>query len=171
MEYLLSLVLPSVDYKMISDFDKLFIALGTLIGVVALILALLFVIKVIIFQLYLRCSNQTIQKAVTNVIYELDNLADKLSNKDKRREAIDAVKDLFIWRTIPIPKFVIGVIIDLEVKAIRSVQKSVADEKNPYLHPDDLIDDWPENGSDRPPCGCNCHHHNNKKPDGFVDKK
>ena len=60
-----------------------------------------------------------------------------MSNKEKRKEAINNVKDLFVWRAIPIPSFIIGIIIDLEVAEIRKLQKKAENVKDPYLHPDE----------------------------------
>ena len=68
-----------------------------------------------------------------------------MSNKEKRKEAINNVKDLFIWRAIPIPSFIVGIIIDLEVASIRKLQKDVEKYKDPYLHQDDADkDETPE---------------------------
>lgn len=141
MAALLDNIFAKLDLNMASDFGKALWAITTLIGIIALGMGILFIIKWIIFKLYCNCSNPEVQEAVTKIIYHLDSLADQMSNKEKRREAIRAVKDLFIWRSIPIPEFVIGVIIDLEVKAIRTLQEDAADEKNPYLCPDESCEE------------------------------
>ena len=95
-----------------SDFDKALMLILTVVACVLSILGLAYIVKYIIFQVYLKCSNAKVQEAVRGIIYELDKVADEMSNKEKRKEAIRSVHDLFIWRTIPIPAFVIGIIID-----------------------------------------------------------
>ena len=137
MNYILSKVYPNFDTVVLSDFDKALMVILTVIACVLSILGLAYIVKYIIFQVYLKCSNAKIQEAVRGIIYELDKVADEMSNKEKRKEAIRSVHDLFIWRTIPIPAFVIGIIIDLEVAAIRSLQKQIENEKDPYLHEDE----------------------------------
>lgn len=141
MAALLDKIFAKLDLGMVSDFGKALWTLVTLVGIVLLIMLILFIVKWIIFKVYCKCSNPDIQEKVTTIIYHLDSLADQMSKKEKRNEAINTVKDLFIWRSIPIPKFVIGVIIDLEVKAIRTLQKDAADEKDPYLCPDISCED------------------------------
>ena len=137
MNYILSKVYPNFDTVVLSDFDKALMLILTVVACVLSILGLAYIVKYIIFQVYLKCSNAKIQEAVRGIIYELDKVADEMSNKEKRKEAIRSVHDLFIWRTIPIPAFVIGIIIDLEVAAIRSLQKQIENEKDPYLHEDE----------------------------------
>ena len=137
MNYILSKVYPNFDTVVLSDFDKALMVILTAAACVLSILGLAYIIKYIIFQVYLKCSNAKVQEAVRGIIYELDKVADEMSNKEKRKEAIRSVHDLFIWRTIPIPAFIIGIIIDLEVAAIRSLQKQIENEKNPYLHEDE----------------------------------
>lgn len=136
MNYILSKVYPNFDTVVLSDFDKALMLVLTVVACVLSILGLAYIVKYIIFQVYLKCSKAKVQEAVRGIIYELDKVADEMSNKEKRKEAIRSVHDLFIWRTIPIPAFVIGIIIDLEVAAIRSLQKQIENEKDPYLHED-----------------------------------
>lgn len=126
----------SFDSGVATEFNKMLLILGTIIACIAVILGVLYIFKYIVFKIYCRCSNKTVQDAVTSIIYQLDELADNMSKKDKRKEAISAVKDLFIWRNIPIPNCIIGIIIDLEVRAIRKLQASIENEKDPYLHDD-----------------------------------
>ena len=141
MNYILSKVYPNFDTVVLSDFDKALMLILTVVACVLSILGLAYIVKYIIFQVYLKCSNAKVQEAVRGIIYELDKVADEMSNKEKRKEAIRSVHDLFIWRTIPIPTFVIGIIIDLEVAAIRSLQKQIENEKDPYLHEDEKNDE------------------------------
>ena len=126
-----------LDIKVASDFGKALLTIGTVVLLIAILMLLSYLLKKLIFKLYLKNSNETVQNAVTSIIYYLDEFADKMSNKEKRKEAINNVKDLFVWRAIPIPSFIIGIIIDLEVAEIRKLQKKAENVKDPYLHPDE----------------------------------
>jgi len=126
-----------LDIKVVSDFGKALLTIGTVVALIAILMLLSYLLKKLIFKLYLKNSNETVQNAVTSIIYHLDEFADKMSNKEKRKEAINNVKDLFVWRAIPIPSFIIGIIIDLEVAEIRKLQKNAENVKDPYLHPDE----------------------------------
>lgn len=126
-----------LDIKVVSDFGKALLTIGTVVLLIAILMLLSYLLKKLIFKLYLKNSNETVQNAVTSIIYHLDEFADKMSNKEKRKEAINNVKDLFVWRAIPIPSFIIGIIIDLEVAEIRKLQKKAENVKDPYLHPDE----------------------------------
>jgi len=136
-----------LDIKVVSDFGKALLTIGTVVLLIAILMLLSYLCKQLIFKLYLRNSNETIQNAVTSIIYKLDEFADEMSNKDKRKEAINNVKDLFVWRAIPIPSFIIGIIIDLEVAEIRKLQKKAETVKDPYLHPDETSED--DKGADK----------------------
>ena len=126
-----------LDIKVVSDFGRALLTIGTVVLLIAILMLLSYLLKKLIFKLYLKNSNETVQNAVTSIIYHLDEFADKMSNKEKRKEAINNVKDLFVWRAIPIPSFIIGIIIDLEVAEIRKLQKNAENVKDPYLHPDE----------------------------------
>lgn len=130
-----------LNNSVLSDFNRAWILVVTIAVVILLCLAILALIKGAIFYVYLKCSNEKVQEAVKDAIFQLDAVADNLSNKEKRRSAIETVRSLFMWKAIPIPTCVIGLIIDLEVKIIRIMQKNVAAYKNPYLHPDNEGDD------------------------------
>ena len=137
-----------LDIKVVSDFGKALLTIGTVVALIAILMLLSYLLKKLIFKLYLKNSNETVQNAVTSIIYHLDEFADKMSNKEKRKEAINNVKDLFVWRAIPIPSFIIGIIIDLEVAEIRKLQKNAENVKDPYLHPDEEPDKEPK-GDDK----------------------
>lgn len=139
LDALFRMIAEHTDSGIVNDFMRVFDMLFTLIGIVLIGLVILYIIKWIIFMIYCKTTNETIQSAVNSVIYELDELADNMSNKEKKRLAVNTVKDLFIWRAIPVPTCIIGIIIDLEVAAIRKLQKNIAHEKDPYLHPDDEV--------------------------------
>ena len=139
MQELLSKVfsVTELNNSVLSDFNKAWILIVTIAAVILLCLGILALIKGVIFYIYLKCSNESVQEAVKDAIFQLDAVADNLSNKEKRRSAIETVRSLFMWKAIPIPTCIIGLIIDLEVKIIRIMQKNVAAYKNPYLHPDE----------------------------------
>lgn len=137
----------TLDEAILKQFGSVWTMIFTLICIIGALLIVSYIFKWIVFKLYVKCSNQTVQNAVVNIIYELDKLADNMSNKEKRNEAIRTVKDLFIWRAIPIPGFVIGIIIDAEVAAIRKIQKDTANNKDPYLHKDEDVKKDDEQGA------------------------
>lgn len=137
MDFLFEMIKNHTDLGVVSDFVKLFDMIFTVLLIVAGALLVLYCVKWLIFKIYCKTTNETIQETVTKVIYELDELADHMSNKEKKKKAIESVRSLFIWRAIPIPPVIIGVIIDLEVAAIRKLQKESLEEKDPYLHPDE----------------------------------
>ena len=72
--------------------------------------------------------------AVQKVIYELDRIADNMSNPDKRRAAIQQINDVLGWRRILVPAALIGWIIDAEVAVIRKMQAAT---DTPNLHRED----------------------------------
>ena len=139
MELISQLANQYLDVKIVSDFGKAMLSIITIILIICLLMLVSYAVKWFIFKLYRDCSNDTVQEAVTNIIYYLDHFVDNLSNKEKRKEAINSVKDLFIWRAIPIPSFIIGIIIDLEVSEIRKLQKKTEEYKDPYLHADEEV--------------------------------
>ena len=141
MNALLNMITSHFDMGVVSDFGKVFNMIFTIVLIVAAVLAWLYLFKWVVFKIYIKTTNETIQSAVTDIIYQLDSLADSMTNKEKRKAAINGVRDLFIWRAIPIPSMIIGIIIDLEVAAIRKLQKQMASEKDPYLHPDEEVSD------------------------------
>jgi len=141
MDLVAQLANQYLDIKVVSDFGKGLLTIATIILLICMLMLVSYAVKWLIFKLYRDCSNETVQKAVTDIIYYLDHFADNLSNKEKRKEAINNVKDLFIWRAIPIPSFVIGIIIDLEVAEIRKLQKKTELYKDPYLHPDEDVEE------------------------------
>jgi len=72
-----------------------------------------------------------VKSAIQDVIYKLDELADNMENPEKRRLAIQDINGLLGWRRIIIPTALIGWIIDVEVSAIRRMQKAT---DTPNLH-------------------------------------
>ena len=145
MDMIAELFKKYLDITVVSEFGKAFITILTIVLIVAVLMLIVHLFQRLVFKLYLSNSSETVQNAVTDIIYQLDHFADHMSNKEKRKEAINNVKDLFIWRAIPIPSFIIGIIIDLEVASIRKLQKDVEKYKDPYLHHDEAEeDDEPE---------------------------
>ena len=134
MEYLTELASKYLDLNVVGDFEKVLLLFGTIVFCILALLLLLFILKIICFEIYTHCSNEDIQEAVTEIIYKLDEFADTMSNKQKKQAAINDVKSLFIWRNIPIPNCVIGWIIDAEVKVIRKLQKKYGKEKEVDLY-------------------------------------
>ncbi len=91
-----------------------------------------------LFVLYAKLPNGKLQGIIRNIIYRLDELADKLENEEKRAVAIQQINTLLGWRGILIPKEVIGWVIDTEVAAIRQMQKAT---HTPNLHDDSETDE------------------------------
>lgn len=137
MDYLTELAAKYLDLKVVGDFEKILLLIATIVVCMLGLLGILYILKYICFMIYTRCSNEDIQEAVTSIIYKLDEFADHMDNKQKKQEAINDVKSLFVWRSIPIPACVIGWIIDCEVHAIRSLQAKFNDEKVVDLHHED----------------------------------
>lgn len=134
MDFVASLMKQYLDITVASEFGKAFVTILTIVLIIALLMLIVNIFQRIVFKIYVHNSSETVQNAVTNIIYHLDHFADHMSNKEKRKQAISNVKELFIWRAIPIPSFIIGIIIDLEVASIRKLQKDVEKYKDPYLH-------------------------------------
>ncbi len=91
-----------------------------------------------LFVLYAKLPNGQLRKIIRNIIYRIDELADKLENGEKRAIAIHQINSLLGWRGIFIPEKVIGWVIDTEVAAIRKMQKAA---NTPNLHDDPESDD------------------------------
>ena len=141
MDFVADLLKKHLDITVASEFGKAFSTIMTIVLIIAVFMLFVNLFQKIVFKIYVSNSSENVQKAVTSIIFQLDHFADHMSNKDKRKEAINNVKDLFIWRAIPIPSFIIGIIIDLEVASIRKLQKGVEKYKDPYLHPDEECED------------------------------
>lgn len=137
MDLVAELLKKYLDITVASEFGKALATIMTIVLIIALLMLVVNLFQKLVFKIYVSNSSESVQRTVTNIIYHLDHFADHMSNKDKRKEAINNVKDLFIWRAIPIPSFIIGIIIDLEVASIRKLQKGVEKYKDPYLHPND----------------------------------
>ena len=137
MELVAKLLKEHLDITVATEFGKAFATIITIVLIIALLMLVVNLFQKLVFKIYVSECSEKVQRAVTDIIYQLDHFADNMSNKEKRKEAINNVKDLFIWRAIPIPSFIIGIIIDLEVASIRELQKGVEKYKDPYLHPDE----------------------------------
>lgn len=137
MDLVAGLMQKYLDITVASEFGKALATILTIVLIIAILMLLVNLFQKLVFYIYTHSGNEKLQEAVTNIIYYLDHFADNMTNKQKRKEAISNVKELFIWRAIPIPSFIIGIIIDLEVASIRRLQKDAEKYKDPYLHEDD----------------------------------
>ena len=81
-----------LNNSVLSDFNRAWILVVTIAVVILLCLAILALIKGVIFYIYLKCSNEKVQEAVKDAIFQLDAVADNLSNREKRRSAIETVR-------------------------------------------------------------------------------
>ena len=70
-----------LNNSVLSDFNRAWILVVTIAVVILLCLAILALIKGVIFYIYLKCSNEKVQEAVKDAIFQLDAVADNLSNK------------------------------------------------------------------------------------------
>jgi hypothetical protein len=97
-------------------------------------------IAMIMFLIYAKSPEGKIKVFSQSVILELDKFADGMENSKKRSIAIQRINDFLGWKRLIIPSSLIGLIIDLEVSAIRKMQKAT---NTPDLHIDeeDKIDD------------------------------
>lgn len=84
-----------------------------------------------LFVLFSRLPESKLKENIRSIIFELDKFADSMENSEKRRLAIQHIKDILGWRKALIPAVLIGWIIDIEVAAIRKMQKSTG---TPNLH-------------------------------------
>lgn len=106
--------------------EEILIILATTVALIILS----FILPRIAFFLYERTSSNVTQTMLREVIYQLDKLADELSNKEKRRRAIFNLQTIFSFKGIRIPKFILGWIVDMEVRQIRQLQKECSKESN-----------------------------------------
>lgn len=111
--------------------DELLIILAVVTGLIVLS----FILPRIAFFLYEHTSSDVTQSMLKEVIYQLDKLADDLSNKEKRNRAVFNLQAIFSFKGIRIPKFILGWIVDMEVRQIRQLQKGCSKESN--LHNDE----------------------------------
>lgn len=106
-----------------------------ILAVVFSLVVLSFILPRIAFFLYGHSSSNVTQTMLREVIYQLDKLADDLSNKEKRNRAVFNLQVIFSFKGIRIPKFILGWIVDMEVRQIRQLQKECKKESN--LHHDE----------------------------------
>lgn len=90
--------------------------------------ALVNLLAVGLFFLFGHLTDGPLRERIRSVIYYLDEWADGMDNASKRAGAISAVSQLLAWRKILIPTALIGILIDLEVAAIRRMQAACAAE-------------------------------------------
>ena len=96
------------------------------IGIVAIALlclyALAYVLKLLVFYVYNRSNNEVITELLSQCIYRLDEFADSMSNVEKRNVAIDYLRSLTSFKFFKLPRFVVGIIVDMQVAEIRKLQ-------------------------------------------------
>jgi hypothetical protein len=89
-------------------------------------------IAVLLHFLYRALSNGPLRDRIREVVYLIDELADDMSNEQKKRKAIQEISEVFgWWRKIFLPNALIGWVIDLQVTMIRRMQKAAG---TPNLH-------------------------------------
>lgn len=115
--------------------EELVIILLVIIGLIILS----FILPRIAFFLYEHTSSDTTQTMLKEVIYQLDKLADELSNKEKRKKAVLNLQMIVSFKGLRIPRFILGWIVDMEVRQIRQLQKECSKESN--LHNENEDDD------------------------------
>ena len=110
------------------------------IGAIVLVLIVLsFLLPRIAFFVYEHTSSNAVQDILKEVIYYLDKFADDLSNKQKRKDAVLKLQAVFSFKGIRMPKFILGWIVDMEVRHIRRLQKECHKATN--LHDENEDDD------------------------------
>lgn len=80
-------------------------------------------LAMILFVLFSKLPESSLKENIRNIILELDKFADNMENTEKRSIAVHKISEILGWRKLFIPSALIGWIIDLEVAAIRKMQK------------------------------------------------
>ena len=107
--------------------------------VLALTLIVLYIVPRIVFFFYVRIASEGTKGLLREIIYRLDEFADNMSKPNKRKNAINRFQFQLSKKGIMLPDFVIGLIIDMEVKHIRYLQKTCIEDTD--LHQDEPDDD------------------------------
>ena len=84
--------------------------------------ALAFALKLLVFYIYNRSNNEVITELLSKCIYRLDEFADSMSNVEKRNVAIDYLRSLTSFKFFKLPRFIVGIIVDMQVAEIRKLQ-------------------------------------------------
>lgn len=96
------------------------------IAIVAAVLiclyALAFALKSLVFYVYNRSNNEVVTELLSKYIYRLDEFADSMSNVEKRNVAIDYLRSLMSFKLFKLPRFIVGIIVDMQVAEIRKLQ-------------------------------------------------
>jgi hypothetical protein len=110
-------------------------------GIVIIIaLAIGYMVPRIVFFLYARKASESTKAILREIIYALDEFADNMSKPVRRKNAIYRFQSTLQKKGIMLPDFVVGFIIDMEVKHIRYLQKAAVDIDT-NLHDDNEPDD------------------------------
>lgn len=123
-----------LDSFVVNEITNLCKFLLTVILVFGVLWLIMLITKFIVFKIWEHNGNDDKKSFVRTLIYDIDKFGDNMSDKQKRQEAINSVKELFSWRGIKVPTFIVGWIIDMEVAAIRKLQSMSSKDCN--LHPD-----------------------------------
>lgn len=78
----------------------------------------------IVFRMYEENAVPEIQHVITELIYQLDEFADEMSNEEKRNKVIDKIQELLRFNNATIPRSICGLIVDMQVRHIRQLQEA-----------------------------------------------
>ena len=114
-----------------------------IIGIILLVLAGIgYLVPRVVFFFYTRVASDATKGILREIIYALDEFADNMSKPIRRKNAIYRFQYQLSKKGIMLPDFIIGLIIDMEVKHIRYLQKTCLEDTD--LHPNDEPDDEKE---------------------------
>jgi hypothetical protein len=111
-----------------NDITTIFIVLA----IAAILAGIVYGIPRLVFKLYEQNTIPQAQILVTELIYKLDEMADELSNREKRDKVAQLIHEKAKFNEIAIPLFMAKWIVDFLVKRVREEQ--AACEKDSDLH-------------------------------------
>ena len=111
-----------------SDITTIFVVLA----IAAVLAGIVYGIPRLVFKLYEQNTIPQAQILVTELIYKLDEMADELSNREKRDKVAQLIHEKAKFNEIAIPLFMAKWIVDFLVKRVREEQ--AACEKDSDLH-------------------------------------
>ena len=101
------------------------------VGIVILTLvALAYIIPRAVFFFYVRSTSENTKSTLREIIYYLDEFADTMSKPDRRKNAIYRFQYYLSTKGVMLPNWIIGFVIDMEVKHIRYLQKTCIEDTN-----------------------------------------
>jgi hypothetical protein len=121
------------DFQLITDIQNLFKndwqIIVPMLAVIGFILYLSYKLPEIIFRMYEENAVPEIQTDITDLIYKLDEFADDMSNEEKREKVITKIQELLTFNNgAAIPHSICGMIVDMQVRRIRQLQKACKTE-------------------------------------------